>query len=197
VSAPRRRGAASSRTTAEGRIVILASSTPQGRDLVLVALRRRLAVNRAIDFPMLAVEAGWGGATEGALLLSRRQFRAFESDGAFALVWTDHGVRMALPHTGTAPLMRGATLVVPGPATLAIDAKSLARHVAVIAISAEIDRARAALTPRACLARLADPNLRARLVRAPSVEPEAEVEVSRDIGRSIDRLSSTIEALGR
>lgn len=191
-----RRGATGPAVTAVGRIVVLASSTPQGRDLVLVALRRRLAPNRTIEFPMLAVEAGWGGAIDGALLLSRRQFRAFEQDGAFALVWTDHGVRMALPNTATAPLARGTILVLPGPATLAMDARRLTPNVSVVAIAAEIDRARAALTPRACLTRLASPALRDRLNALPT-GPDAEVEVSHDLGRSIDRLSATIAALGR
>jgi ribose 1,5-bisphosphokinase PhnN len=175
---------------------VLAASGPACRDLVLGILRRRLAGNPRITFPMLAVEAALNaGGVEASLVLTRRQFRAFEADGAFALVWRDHGVRTGLPNTFLDPLARGQTLVVPGPATLAIDARGLVGRVAVLAVGGELDRARQQLTPQACLKRLASPAVRQRLGRLKAAEPTVAVAVSGSLGRSLDELTAAIEAL--
>lgn len=193
-----RRGPHGQARQTNGRIVVLASSAPQWRDIVLTILRRRLADDRKIHFPVVAREAARGATqSEGVLALTRRQFRAFEADAAFALIWSDHGMRTGLPRSAVQGLAEGMTLVIPGPAALAIDAHRLSACVSIVAVGAELDKARSSLSPRACLQRLVSPAVRARLERRePGVDPQIEIAVDANIGTSIGRLTTIIAAMG-
>jgi ribose 1,5-bisphosphokinase PhnN len=178
-----------------GQFVILASARPACRDLVLQALKRRLAGEPSIRFPIVAVAAPSNApaAAHGALALSRRQFAAFEADGVFAAVWSDHGVQTGLPRSALDGLSSGATLIVSGPPALAVDLRKIAARTDVVAVHAELDRVRQPLSPRACLSRLAAGKVRDRLRRVGSGElPTAEVAVGVDLGRSLAALTTAI-----
>jgi len=182
---------------AGGQFVVLAASRPACRDLVLQALKRRLAGDPSIRFPIVAVAAPshTAAAAHGALALSRRQFSAFEADGVFAAVWSDHGVLTGLPRSALDALPSGATLIVSGPPSLAVDLRPFAARVAVVAVRAELDRVRQPLSPRACLSRLAAGKVRDRLRRVGAGElPAAEVAVGLDLGRSLAALQTAIMA---
>jgi hypothetical protein len=94
-------------------------------------------------------------------------------------------------------LCAGATLVVPGPATLAIDARRWTDRVSVVGIASDVDRVRQRLSPKACLSRLVAPRLR-RHIEGLSIAagPEFAVSVGPDIGRSISELTAAIVAGG-
>ena len=189
-----RSGRIGSEPAADGRVVVLVTAGPAVRDLMLTTVRRRLAGCPHIRFPTLAAEIRRSGPMrDGVLALSRTQFRDCEGDGAFAAVWSDHGVRMGLPDAALAELHSGATLVLPGPASLAMDARRWTDRVAVVGIAPELDRVRQALTPKACFSRLVAPRLRQRIGGlAGRADTHVAVALGPDIGRSIAELTAAI-----
>lgn len=159
----------------------------------MAGLRRRFASLADVRFPILAIEAPVATMREHVLALSRRQFSAFEQDGAFALTWIDHGTRTGLARSALPPADRDVTLVLSGPPALAIDARRLASRVSVVAVGGELDRARAPLSQRACLQRLVGRKIRDRLdSRMAATEPQAEISLARDLGGTLEQLAAAI-----
>lgn len=182
---------------APGRFIVLAASVPSCRDVVMSALRRRLSGRQQIHFPTLVIAGNrLEMMGEGLLGFTRRQFQAMEAEGAFALTWSEHGARMALPLAAVAQLEGGLTLVVPGPQSLALDLRRWTEQVDVVTLAPELDQTRTALAPKACLSRMVAPAIRPRLSSLQaSRRPAVAIALHGQLGRSIEQLTSAIIAI--
>jgi len=152
---------------APGSLIVLAGAETSALDLMLTAVRRRMP-HTGLEFPK-RITTRRNGLPDAEIWVSRSTFRAIERDHGFAATWQSDGHSFALPACLASLLDQGGSVVIVAPGHIIPDLQETFPDVRKLSLAAQLDAARASLTPKACLRRIVGPRLAQRL-EAQSVE---------------------------
>lgn len=155
-----------------GCLVVVTAAELFALDLMLTAARRRMP-DTTFVFPR-RITTRRNGPSDTELPVSRALFRQIERDGGFVATWQAGGHRFGLPDSLVKQIVDGDSVVIAAPADVADDLNETCADVHAVRLTGELDAARQALAPRACLRRIVGPRHAARLeARSPAMQTNA------------------------
>jgi ribose 1,5-bisphosphokinase len=157
-----------------GALVLVVGPSGAGKDTLLAGAQRELAADPRIVFPRRAVTRE-SSAFENNEVVTPEAFDRAVASGAYALWWRAHGHAYGIPRSIDDEIAAGRIVVVNASRTVAGEARTRYRDVAVALITAPADVLAERLAARG---RRSDGNFGDRLMRATlATDGEPDIEI--------------------
>lgn len=154
-----------------GVLVAVVGPSGVGKDAIMTAAARHPALDSRVRFARRVVTRVALVASEDHDSLDETGFARAEAAGAFALTWTAHGLRYALPRSVASDVAAGLTVAANLSRRSLGDARVAFGRLCIVEVTARREILLARLAARG---RESEDTVRARLLReAPVVVPEA------------------------
>jgi ribose 1,5-bisphosphokinase len=165
-----------------GRLVLVVGPSGAGKDTLIRAVQEACRGDREVVFPRRVVTRA-GSADEDHDTLSEPAFERAVASGAFALLWSAHGLRYGIPSAIDTELQAGHTIVCNVSRTVVAAARERYVQVTVVLVTAP----REVLVQRlAARGRAADGDLGARVARSEAVGRDLAPDVIIENVGSVD-----------
>lgn len=146
-----------------GRLFLVVGPSGAGKDSLLDIARRELAPKGRAVFPARIITRRADAGGEAHIAVDEATFARKESDGAFALSWTAHGLHYGVPSGIDAHLASGLNVIVNVSRAVIDDARNRYPDLVVLSVTARDDIIRSRLRERG---RESEDDILARIVRA-------------------------------